>query len=388
MPSEFDRALSSHLRQEGGIELLPEEALDDATVIACAECFENEGLRLDAAAIGRACSSDCPRCGAVGGAKLTKRLLAGLAESFFVQGSVHRTEFGGAPLITFNDKRPTDIESGPAWPSGDAALFEEILKVGFFWYGPPLWQVGINENLEKLQLEDEREEVIARIIEAYPPEILTESDKFYRLRKVSGDGYALGKFDSTDWRQFDSPPLRVKAEEAGRLDSTSFPVLYGSPDLQTCLHECRVTVEDALFLATLRPKRELKLLNLVSFPNELRSHPCEDLDHALVMLFLAGAHAYPISRAMACAARDAGYDGIVYPSFFSMLRNGVQPLESHFGLSNRTIPELRPMEAAKIIPNLAIFGHPIQAGMLTVTCINRVILRQASYSIHFGPAGL
>ena len=41
-----------------------------------------------------------------------------------------------------------------------------------------------------------------------------------------------------------------------------------------------------------------------------------------------------------------------------------------------------------MIPNLAIFGRPIQEGMLTVTCINRVILRKATYSIHFGPAGL
>ena len=158
--------------------------------------------------------------------------------------------------------------------------------------------------------------------------------------------------------------------------------------LQTCLHECRVTVEDALFLATLRPVRELKLLNLVSFPDEPLSHPCENLDHALVMLFLAEPHAYPISRAIACAVRDAGYDGLVYPSFFSMLRNGVQPFESYFGLSNRSISELRPMEAAKMIPNLAIFGRPIQEGKLTVSCINRVILRKATYSIHFGPAGL
>ena len=134
--------------------------------------------------------------------------------------------------------------------------------------------------------------------------------------------------------------------------------------------------------------RKLKLLNLVSFPDEPLSHPCEDLDHAMVMLFLAGPHAYPISRAIAHAARDEGYDGLVYPSFFSMLRNGVQPLDAYFGLSNRSVPELRPVEAAKIIPNFAIFGRPIREGLLTVTSINRVILRKATYSIHFGPAGL
>ena len=115
MPIKFDRALSRHFLQEGGIELLPEESLNDAAAVACAECFENEGLRLDAAAIGREHSSVCPRCGAIGGTKLTKRSLAGLARSFFVQESLHRTKFGAAPLITFNDKRPTE------WPSGDAA---------------------------------------------------------------------------------------------------------------------------------------------------------------------------------------------------------------------------------------------------------------------------
>ena len=387
MPSKFDRSLSRHLVHEGGIELLPEEVLEDVAVVACSACFENEGLRLDATAMGQEHSSVCPRCGVIDGAKLTKRSLAELARSFFVQGSVHRTKFGAAPLITFNDKRPTDIEAFPGWPSGDAALFEETLNIGFFWYGPPEWQVGINANLDKLEQEDERKEVIDRILQAYPIEKLTEAEKCYRLRKVFGEGHAHDKFDSTDWDQFDSPPLG-NAAEAGRLDSPSLPVLYGSPDLQTCLHECRVTVEDALFLATLRPVRELTLLDLVSYPDEPFSHPSEDLDHAVVMLFLAGTHAYPISRAIACAARDAGYDGLIYPSFFSMLRNGMQPFESLFGLSNRSIPELRPAEAAKIVPNLAIFGRPIQENILTVSCINRVFLRKATYSIQFGPAGL
>ena len=125
-------------------------------------------------------------------------------------GVLHRTEFGAAPLIAFNDKRPSDIGTCPGWPSGDAALFEEVLKIGFFWYGPPEWQVGINENLAKLEQQDEREQVIARILEAYPPEILTEADKFYRLRKMPGDSYALGKFDSTDWGQSTARLLRPR----------------------------------------------------------------------------------------------------------------------------------------------------------------------------------
>lgn len=151
------------------MEALPEGSLDKSTVVACAECFENEGLRLAVATIGLACSSVCPGCGATGGSRLTKRALAGLDRSFFVHGPVHRTEFGGAPLISFNDRRPNDIEPGPGWPSRDATLFEEVLKIGFFWYGPPEWQVGIAENLDLLMHETGREKVIDRILQACMP---------------------------------------------------------------------------------------------------------------------------------------------------------------------------------------------------------------------------
>jgi RES domain len=37
----------------------------------------------------------------------------------------------------------------------------------------------------------------------------------------------------------------------GRLDSPGFPVMYASPDLEVCVHECRVTREDDLYVATL-----------------------------------------------------------------------------------------------------------------------------------------
>ena len=35
---------------------------------------------------------------------------------------------------------------------------------------------------------------------------------------------------------------------AGRFDTAELPVLYGSQDLEVCLHECRVTAEDEIYL--------------------------------------------------------------------------------------------------------------------------------------------
>lgn len=63
-----------------------------------------------------------------------------------------------------------------------------------------------------------------------------------------------------DFREYDSPP--AVAIGAGRFDAPLFPVLYGSQDLPVCLHECRVTAEDELYVATLSPTHELRLLDL------------------------------------------------------------------------------------------------------------------------------
>ena len=145
------------------------------------------------------------------------------------------------------------------------------------------------------------------------------------------------------------------------------------------------TAEDELFLATLRPTRNLKLLNLAMFLNEADAHPTESLDHAVSMLFLAGEHAYPVTRAISLAARQVGYDGLVYPSFFSMLRNGMKPFETVLGLSRRTVPQLRKEEESRFVPNIGIFGRPVEEGLVDVSSINRVLLQRVTYSVHFGP---
>ena len=105
------------------------------------------------------------------------------------------------------------------------------------------------------------------------------------------------------------------------------------------------------------------------------------------MLFLAGKHSYKITRAIADAASSAGFDGIVYPSYFSLLRLGQMPFQTTYGISHRRLPQLQEYEQAKSIPNLALFGRPISNGKITVTCINRLILNRVAYDFHFGPVG-
>jgi hypothetical protein len=163
--------------------------------------------------------------------------------------------------------------------------------------------------------------------------------------------------------------------------------MYGSQDLQVCVHECRVTAEDNLFVATLQPKRDLRLLDIAHLLPEQKTE-FESLDMAVHMLFLAGNHSYPIAREIALAAHKAGFDGLVYPSYFSLLRTGGMPFETVMGISHRRISQFAEYDRAKTIRNLAIFGRPIQSDLVGVLCLNKLIMHKIDYGIHFGPVGV
>jgi hypothetical protein len=329
----------------------------------------------DAAQIGIAEDSACPNCGAKTGRKLTKDLIAALAHRFFVWGTIHRCDYGAAPVVQFNEHHFTTIDTSP-WFEPDLRLIENTIGVGFFYYGPRLWMVGEVKPLKALQESATRALAIARIIAEYPATALTTEEVFYRIRRSE---------KPVEFGEYDSPPIALAG--AGRLDSKGFPVMYGSQDLQVCVHECRVTAEDDIFVATLAPARDLRLLDLTELLQEDDTTEFESLDMAVHMLFLAGKHSYVITREIALAARSAGYDGLVYPSYFSLLRTGGMPFETTFGISHRRVRRLADRERSKTIANLALFGRPIEQRQVSVRCINKLILNRVEYGIHFGPVG-
>lgn len=330
---------------------------------------------MDARAFGTSDPSACPRCGSRGGRKLGRSQLIHVATAFFVWGSEYRRDYGAIPKIQFNDLRKTDIRL-PGSLRSDARVFEDILGIGFFRYEPRSWMFGEIEPLKDLQCNRTRSVVIERILHEYESRTLTVNDKFYRIRK--------NPEESSNCEQYDSPPAKLSG---GRLGTEDWPVLYVSPDISTCLHECRVTAEDNLFMATLRPTSNIKLLDVSTILVEPRGvTEFESLDLAVMMLFLAGEKSYQISRDLSRAAGSFGFDGIVYPSYFSMLRSGMKPFETTYGRSHRRIPQYRKFEESKMSANFAIFGRPIERGLIEVCCINRLVLTKVTYQAHFGPA--
>lgn len=349
---------------------------DESQPLLCSNCFVDEGLRIDAFKHGLEQESPCPNCNSLDGRKLTKEHIRQIAWRFFVSGTTIWLDYGAAPVIQFNAQHygESDISPSP-WLENDVKLIEDAAKIGFFHYGPRLWMVGEVEPLKDLQDPMKRSQVIGRVLREYPETTLAKDSAFYRLR--------ICPQRPDDPHEYDSPPIALAGQ--GRLDSPGFPVMYGSQDIDICIHECRAIAEDDIYVATLKPERDLRLLDLTHVLKE-KVTEFESLDMAIHMLFLAHSHSYEISRAISLAAKNAGFDGVIYPSFFSLIRTGGHPFETAYGLSLRRFhPEAEKYAQAFTISNFALFGRPLEDLLVRVQCINRLVLTQIGYRGHFGP---
>src|SRR4051812_49004703 len=102
----------------------------------CSNCFKDEGLRLDAFKIGIESIEECKNCKSKNGRKLNSELVIDLCNRFFVRGTIEKSDYGGYPLIMFNENhyKNSDIDVSP-WLKEDLKLIEETGKVGMFYYG-------------------------------------------------------------------------------------------------------------------------------------------------------------------------------------------------------------------------------------------------------------
>jgi hypothetical protein len=362
---QWEQEYQPPMRNEGG-EFIP---------LLCSACFSDQGLKLVAEKFGIRMDVACPNCGATDSGKLDRLAARLVMQAFFNAGTMERLEYGGAPSLVCNSVHPTNIELAP-WSGGDLDLICEKSGWGVFEYGPRHWMLGEVEPLKQLLSLETRQSIIQRILTEYSERIIGPGDSFYRMRK--------DMFGKVVEFPFDSPPLEFCG--TGRLDSKDCPVLYGSQDIQVCVHECRTTVDDDTYVATLKPTKELRLLNLTHILREqIGVSEFKSLDLAVHMLFLAKSHSYEISRQLALAAKEGGFDGIIYPSYFSLIRTGARAFDTILGMSVRHIVELEQYAEGQMIGNIAIFGHPISEGKLRVSSVNRVMMARAEYDLSFGP---
>jgi len=68
-----------------------------------------------------------------------------------------------------------------------------------------------------------------------------------------------------------------------------------------------------------------------------------------------------------------------------LLRTGATPFETTLGLSHRRFPGFSEYARQNTISNLALFGRPVAEGLVTIRCIDRVMLNKVEYKLNFGP---
>ncbi|SFQ66256.1 RES family NAD+ phosphorylase [Donghicola eburneus] len=318
-------------------------------IIGCSRCFDDIGLRKVAEKFGKSKFGTCPICGSSDGTKLTHSALELSCTEFFVRGSIFAGRGWFAPLLQFNYfDRPID-EVGREPLRKDIRLLSEAFGLKVFLYGPPLWMFGKPaEEDGKQRWEDS---AYQKICDYHNERELDSNSTFFRVQRNI-------EFTPEDAR-FCSPPENFRTAY-GRFDSPKLPILYCSLDVETCLHESRVSLEDDIFVATMHPTRTLRLLDLTSPKVDFEISPFDDPRIWLKSLVYDHG-SYDCCQRLASHIRSLGYDGFIVESYFQQAARAKHA-------------------------NLCLFDRPVVSGLVRVEGINKVNLHNVSYEFGFGPA--
>jgi len=164
--------------------------------------------------------------------------------------------------------------------------------------------------------------------------------------------------------EYDSPPSDLAI--ANRLNPQAVRVFYGAFDVETCAFEMKPSMEDIvnerMHVATFRSTRTLRLFDLVRYPFDMDGPDGPGAVYYFIRsLFSPRDHDYKISQQLATRIAARGFDGILYPSAYSYIRN------------------------ANAYPNIVLFGAPLASGQLQLLSINKMSFQAVSFACNLGP---
>jgi hypothetical protein len=321
--------------------------------VLCSQCFRDAGLRFEANRIGSYSTTLCPRCGSTDSKKLTVAQLEALRDSFFSRATAPHSFQGYVPVLRIGgDHEDNDVQMPPATAS-DWLLIKTLLGGRLFYNTPRLFLWGITNHFSgpDASLLDS---TISDICSQLRIRDLRSETELYRIRlNLSGEGVV-------DPSQYDSPPDDHPTRQFSRFDQAAVPILYASPSLAVCIHECRTTLNDEIVVATLRSTRDLRIADLSEGYIQSPETPFDDLKYFFDGLMLSSPK-YDDCRRIAKTFRDRlRVDGFMYKSFFSNLVDGGAL-------------------------NYGFFGHPISEGKLEVASFNQVRIEKIRYDFRLGP---
>lgn len=318
-------------------------------IVGCSDCFHDVGLRQVADKLGASVAGVCPTCRSSGGSKLTYSSLENACTEFFVRGSVYTGKGCFAPVLQFNYFDRSINEVGRAPLQNDIRLLSKSFGVKVFLYGPPLWMFG--KPFEEDGSQSWETSDYQKICDFHNERELDCKTTIFRVQRNI-------EVTPEDTR-FCAPPDAFRTK-FGRFDSADLPVLYCSLDVETCLHESRVSLEDDIFVATMYPTRPLRLLDLTEPKTDFEGLPFDD-PRIWLRSLIYDHGSYHVCQKLAAYIYSVGYDGFLVESYFQQAARARHS-------------------------NLCIFGRPVASGLVGVKGVNKVNLRNVSYEYGFGPA--
>jgi RES domain len=322
--------------------------------LLCSECFQNYGVRLEAFGVGIKSSLICPSCKSTNGRKLERRHLQKLIGRFFELGTVPHGVGGYASILDYRPSLDVDEVEFDAKTAHDWKLIKQHTGGALFFRGPPLWRVGITEHYDEPNVVSD--ETIVDIVDKLSIKILPKGTKTFRIRKNVPPAVVMNP------PQYELPPANP-VREHGRFDDANLQILYTSPSLPVCLHECRTVITDDIIVATFEAMADLRVADFTADYNQSSVSPYESLRYFFNGIFLTrDASVYDIARRIAsCVRQRLNVDGFITDSFFTTV--GQEPVSQNF----------------------CFFPSALTDQKLGLHSLNRLHLETVSYSYVLGP---
>lgn len=317
----------------------------------CVSCIKNLGLKTLAENYAKNNGEYFfNKCGH-SGKYLTDSDAKQLAYEFFVRGSIPPALGGNGSVYNIMGTGENDLFFDSELDF-DIKLLSQYESLPLCHYGPPLYKIGATTNYQDLVFdkidESRRKKIWNDIISVCGYQDLTPGSKIFRVRKGDSLPPAIEA-------EFDSNPEPCE----GRFNQIGEHVFYGAFDVETCLHETRVTLTDWIALATFQVKKQLRILDLTNI-KESPGTPYESVQIFIDKILYSGVDEYPLCQELSREIKYLGYDGFISYSFFKQAHK-------------------------ENLKNIVLFGCPASDRKIELISTNRIILKYVSYDFTYGP---
>lgn len=333
----------------------------------CSNCFKNAGIRQLASSFGLNDFGSCESCGNILGKNVNEEAAAKIIDEYIIEGGrpstimpsmfAHlRGVYDPKEVLFFIDNESIiDVAKLSKISEFDIHLNSpKTTHVGETYYGYEFRQL-LNDRHNTPNYTKQLIQLIDDVMEYYEDTLIDEGTQIFRIR-VNPKNPELNV-------DFDTPPF-IFRKSNNRLNDIDFPVFYGAFDIETCIYESKFDSEDDLYyieLSTSRPIRVFDLTNIKPMHNEAYKEYYMYEEMLYFTHFVFNTNDYmQFTKLLSRRIFEKGYEGILYPSYFSRFR------KSKFN-------------------NIALFGEPISSGLLNYISKGRIIIKQIQYEYSFGP---